>query len=293
MTGPWLALLLAALPPGCEQAALAAGWPPDRLAAEAPALAADAARAAPAVALQGLAAALAEAAPPGREVDAARFAAALAHHCRLAGLPPAARQLSPVERAALDRLLAEPRFTRARPLPDRLLEWLGRLWDRLADLLGTEEAEQVASRGRSAFFALAALVAGALAVASLRRRRLVRQVARVALAPAPPAAAAPAAPDAEAYLAAGRAGEAVRAALLGALAALEQAGRLPAGRALTNREAAERLLRSAPAAASAFELLAGAFDRTVYGRVEPSSTEAAACLAAARRLRAALAEATP
>ncbi|MBI5069744.1 MAG: hypothetical protein HZB56_16040 [Deltaproteobacteria bacterium] len=294
MTGLWLAVLLAAPAAACDEAAALAALPAEqfpavRLTAEAPRLAAEAARAGPAAGLEALAAELTAAAPGEQEARAARFAAALAWHCRLAGSPPAARALSPADRAALDRLLAEPRFTRSRALPARLLAWLEQLWDRLAELLGTEEAEQVASRGRTAFFLAAALLAGAVVLAALRRRRVRRRRSAALAAPAVPAAApAPDGPDAEAALAAGRGEEAVRAALLSSLAALEQAERLPAGRALTNREAALRLAGSE--AAAPFELVAAAFDRAVYGRVAPGPAEAAACVAAARRLRAALAE---
>jgi hypothetical protein len=81
----------------------------------------------------------------------------------------------------------------------------------------------------------------------------------------------------------------VRHAFLAAVAALEAAGRLPPGRALTNAEMVRWLAAPGPGApagalAGELSLLAGIFDRTVYGVRPVAREEAVSSLASARRI---------
>jgi hypothetical protein len=115
------------------------------------------------------------------------------------------------------------------------------------------------------------------------------------------AASALPAPDhcdalARAALAAGRWAEAVRHAFLALLGVLERQGRVPRGRALTNRELASHLAATAPrlpaALAPGFADLAARFDLAIYGGARVAAGEAAAFLDRARELWA-LSEAAP
>lgn len=285
------ALLLAAPPPGCAEALGAASLPPDSLADRALELAAGAAAGGPARGLEREARELAAARAADRPALAARFAAALEAHCRLAQEPRARPRVDTADREALERILSQPRFARARADQGILGRWISQAWDWLLGLLGTGEAERYASGGRTAFFAAVAAAAAWIGLRALARRAARR---RSAPAPAPELEPPPApAPEPEAALAGGDATGAVRAALLLALGALERAGALPPGRALTNAEMARRLGAQEPAAAADFAGLARAFDRAVYGAAPPAPAEAASCVAAARRLATAVAGRAP
>jgi len=274
-----VALALGAAP-GCPAAlAEAAALPDERLAAAAPELVArlEAAGAGgPSLAL----AAAAEGADGPPADRGAAFRGALARHCALAALP-ARPPASAEERAVLAGILAGPELRRARIDPRALRQALLGLWDRVLALLGTAEAGRYAAVGRTLFLA-GAVVAGLLALVALRRRRPPPSPGRPLERPArpePPDDPAARTARAEAALARGDGRAAVREALLAALAALERAGRVPRGRALTNRE----LVAAAPPPLSAdLAALATAFDRAVYGARPVAAAEARGTLDRAR-----------
>jgi hypothetical protein len=291
-----LALVLAAAP-GCPVALAAADVPADDLASRALALveALDQAGAGgPTAALAASARAAAAAAPAARDAAVAAFRGALARHCALASLP-AVPEASAADRAALAEVLARPELAQARSDPDALRRALLRLWDWIVELLGTEEAERYASLGRALFLGVAA-AALVLVLAGLRRRSRERGTAGRG------AAAGPASPVPEADESAARAEEALRSgdgpgavryALLAALGALERAGAVPRGRALTNEEVvAIATSTSTPEGespapsiiASDLGALAGAFDRAVYGGLPVAPEEARTAVERARRI---------
>ena len=226
---------------------------------------------------------------PGAAARAgAAFRGTLESHCALAAAPrlPGA---SAADRAALEAVLARPEFRRARFDPTALRRALLGAWAALLDLLGSTEAERFAGLGRLVFLAAAA-AAALVGVAGLRRRSRRGEAAR---SPEPAARDHPA-PDAsaaraEAALARDDRPGAVRHAFLAAVAALEAAGRLPPGRALTNAEMVRWLAAPGPGApagalAGELSLLAGIFDRTVYGVRPVAREEAVSSLASARRI---------
>jgi hypothetical protein len=287
-----VALALAAAP-GCPEAlAGAAAAPADALGERAPALVERLEKVGaggPTTALAAAARALAAAgaSPPARELAAASFRGALSRHCALAALPapPAA---SPADREALAAILARPELSRARSDPYALRRALERLWGWFVGLLGTEEAERYASLGRALFLGVAA-GAAVLAAAALRRRRQERKVAaeprgagRADARVAPDASAA----RAEEALRSGDGRGAVRYALLAALGALERAGRVPRGRALTNGEVVVAVSVASPTLSSDLALLARAFDRAVYGGQAVAAGEARGAVEASRRIAA-------
>lgn len=295
--------LLAAAAPGCPAALARASAERDPRAAarEAPALVVALERegaGGPTGALRR--AALAAAQDADDPADSARataaFREALERHCALAAAArlPAA---TAADRASLEAVLARPEFRRARLDPAALRRALLGAWAAVLDLLGTTEAERYASLGRTVL--LGAAVAALLVLAAGLRRggRRVRE----APAPPPDASLLPA-PDesasvAEAALARDDRQGAVRHAFLAALAALEEVGRLPRGRALTNAEIVRRVAPPAgagPAAlAGELALLAGTFDRAVYGARPVEREEAVSSLARARRIGELLREARP
>lgn len=295
MTAALLPLLLA-VAPGCPEALAraAAERDPATLARSAPAIVGaleQGGAGGPTGAVRGAALDAAQAADgsPGAAARAgAAFRSTLERHCALSDEPrlPGA---TAAERAALEAVLARPEFRRARLDPGALRRALLAAWSALLELLGTTEAERYASLGRAVFLAAAA-AAALIGAAGLRRRA---RRSRAGPSPEPAARVLPA-PDAsaaraEAALARGDRPEAVRHAFLAALAALEEAGRLPRGRAMTNAEMVRWLAAPAPGApASALcgelALLAGVFDRTVYGARPVGAEEAAASLSRARRI---------
>jgi hypothetical protein len=229
-----------------------------------------------------LAAGAAPSPPPGVEGSVAPALAAE----RASGAAPRATE---ADRRLLAEILARPEYRREGTDPAALRRAVAELWARALELLGTAEAERWASAGRALFLAAAA-GAAALGFAALRRRGRGRRRARAAASPAagaaePRLAASPA--DAEAALRAGDLREAVRQALLAALAALERAGRLPAGRAKTNAEIAREVEGEASAATSTrppLTFLARLFDRTFYGGLPVAADEAEGAVRAARRV---------
>jgi hypothetical protein len=297
------ALLLLALSAAtvCPQALTeAAQEPPASLAARAPEIARRLEREGP-----GLALAVAEAAQDladakGRpEASAAeRFRLRLRAHCRLSGTAPAPGA-SPADRARLAEILSRPELAPARTGAGPWLGWVASLWERLLELLGSGEAGRYAASGRTVFFACLA-AALALAVAwTLSRRAVSRRQSRSREAAAASTLPLPDESDAlaEASLARGQGREALRHAFLALLAALERAGRVPRGRALTNRELSELLAArtSTPAAiaspaltalAAGFAELAARFDQAVYGGSAVAAEEARTCLDRSRALRA-------
>jgi hypothetical protein len=294
LTALLLPLLLAAAP-GCPAALARTAAEPDpaALARAATAIVAALERegaGGPTGALRRAALEGAQSAEAGREAAAragASFRAALEGHCALAAaprLPPA----TGAERAALDSVLARPEFRRARLDPAALRRALLAAWTAVLDLLGTAEAERYASLGRAVL--LGAAAAALLVAAAGLRRRGGR--AREAPAPPPEALTLPrpeaSVSSAEAALARDDRRGAVRDAFLATLAALEQAGRIPRGRALTNAEVVRRV--GAPGAAAPaplageLALLAGTFDRAVYGARAVERAEAVSSLARARRI---------
>jgi hypothetical protein len=284
-----LALALAAAQ-GCPEAlARAAATPDDALAARAPALVEEleeAGAGGPTAALAAAARALAATGTdPAHDLPAASFRGALARHCALAAapaLPPA----STAERETLAAILARPELSRSRSDPYALRRALERLWEWLVALLGTSEAERYASLGRALFLGVAV---GALVLAgsALRRRRREGRGAD-------PERGEPAAPGVAPDESAARAEEAlrrgdgrgaVRFALLAALGALERAGRVPRGRALTNGELLEALAPTPTATLSSeLALVVRAFDRAVYGGQPVGDGEARSAVEASRRI---------
>jgi len=233
----------------------------------------------------------AEAGAPDLAAPARAFRAALARHCELAGLPQPPFATA-ADRASLDRILSREEFRHARTDPLALRRLLLSAWAWLLDRLGSVEAERWASLGRAVFLLAAAAAVAAGAIAWVRRRRGAVPRPRV---PAPAAVRPADEPDralalAEEALRAGELLPALRHALLAALAALERAGRLPRGRALTNRE----ILRSVSAPQGGAILarepasLVGPFDAAVYGGRAPEPGEVRAAVEGARRVRALL-----
>lgn len=191
------------------------------------------------------------------------------------------------ERALLDDILARPEYRHAAADPRVLRRALAALWERLLELLGTEEAGRYAEVGRALYLGAAAAALLLVAIALRRRRARPAPRARAAPSSAPPAPAAP--PDgslaaARAALARGDAREAVRLALLASLGALERAGRIPRGRALTSAELVAR------AGAAELAPIAAAFDRAVYGGRPLAPAEATAAVDGAARIAGAAEE---
>lgn len=309
------ALLLATLAAACPTApALEAG--PADVRARARGAVAELERSGPADALAAEAEALARAAedpamPRGElRARAARFAVRLERHCRLLALRPSPGA-SPADRSRLGDILARPEFRSPRPVTFAIGRWLAKIWENVLELLGTAEAGRYAAGGRGLFFALlAAAVLAALLLAMRRRGAVRRRSAPDRTEPATRKPSDPAESDsrAAAALQAGDATEAVRQAFLGLLGALERGGRVPIGRALTNRELAAWLATSTSAStatstatpsatptstltptpsdlAVAFADLAGAFDRAVYGLAPPAASDAGVYLERSRELR--------
>lgn len=288
-----LALALAATP-GCPGALAAAAATPDAaLATRAPALVAglEEAGAGPTGALA--AAARAMDAGDGAAEPAAGFRRALARHCALAAAPREP-EASAADRGALAEILARPELSRSRLDPWALRRALARWWDWLVELLGTAEAERYASLGR-ALFVGAAAAAAALAFTGMRRRR--REASEAREAALERVGTAEAAPDvtaacADEALRRGDAREAVRLALLAALGALERAGRVPRGRALTNDEVITLLgasnvrtsSSSTPPSPTDLAVLVRTFDRAVYGGLPVALDDARAALQRSRRV---------
>lgn len=196
---------------------------------------------------------------------------------------------SAADRSALREVYARPELRRARADVAGFRRLLAGLWLRMLDLLGSAEAERYASVGRTVFV-LAVLSTAVAALAAARRRRGPGPDQTVAegraLAPLP-------APDrsaelAEAALARGDPTGAVRHAFLATLAALEDSGRLPRDRALTNRELATRIGGAAGELAGEFVALARTFDGAIYGQQPIAPTVARDAVATALRIRAAL-----
>jgi hypothetical protein len=323
-----LALALAAAP-GCPAAlAETAGLEPTTLAARAPAIverldAAGGGGPVEAVARAARDVARGARTPEGPARAAAAFAAALSRHCALADLP-ASPDPSPADRERLREILARPELARGRGDPWALRRALLALWARLLDALGSAEAERYASFGRALFLGVAA-AAVFLAGAALRRRLggSRRTAARSGEGAAGAQGDDGSVARAEEALRRGDGREAVRWALLAALGALERAGRVPRGRALTNAEvvacatatpsspvtlseAPPQAARSRRAAspstptptstttssptstlASDLSALVRAFDRAVYGDQPVAPDDAARAVACAGRVRAA------
>jgi hypothetical protein len=314
------ALLLAALATACPAALDPEAGPAD-LRAQARAAVAELERRGPADAVaaeaDGLARAAKDPALPRGEVRAraTRFAARLERHCQLLAQRPIAGA-SAADRSRLGDILARPEFRGSRPATFALGRWLAKIWDDILELLGTAEAGRYAAGGRNVFFGL--LATGVLAALFLVLRRRAATRRRGAPGPAEPGTHRlpdPAESDsrASAALHAGDATEAVRQAFLGLLGALERGRRVPAGRALTNRELAAWLASPATATttptatttatevpvpptvppselALAFAALARTFDRAVYGMAPPALAEAEGYLERSRALRRLLAE---
>lgn len=187
------------------------------------------------------------------------------------------------DRAALAQVLSGPDFHSARWRGEGLLRWLRQAWERLTELLGTSEAEQVAGLGRVVFLSAVAVAALLLwRAARLRRSRrrpapaappvLVRTLAepRVTVA------------EGERALAAGELAEAVRLAFLAAVGGLHRRLGGRATEALTGPELASRL------ADEGFARLVRLHERTVFGQRPVSAEEAAAALAVAAALASGL-----
>jgi hypothetical protein len=214
----------------------------------------------------------------GNGPDARAWCAALAARPRLP-LP------TPEERRVLDEIYARPELARARADAGGLRRLLAELWAAILERLGSTEAERWASLGRTVYIAaaLAALVAALAALGRRRARARGRAAAEPIVAeplPAPDRSAA----AAEASLAAGDWAGAVRHGFLSALAALEEAGRLPRARDLTNGELARRLGEAAPRAD--FEALGLRLDAALYGDRRPGEPDAREALERSARLRA-------
>lgn len=296
-----LAMALAAAA-GCPAALAAAAATPDgALAARAPALVAELEETGGGPTGALAAAARATDAGDGAAQAAAGFRRALARHCALAAAPREP-EASAADRAALAEILARPELSRSRLDPWALRRALARWWDWLVELLGTAEAERYASLGRALFLGAAA-AAAALAVTGVRRRRRVARETREAAldrtrgADVDPDTSAARADEA---LRRGDAREAVRLALLAALRALERAGRVPRGGALTNDEVMTLLgasdVRSSststsrstsplpPPSPTDLAVLVRTFDRAVYGGLPVALDDARAALERSRRV---------
>lgn len=283
-----VALLLAAAP-GCPAAlATAAATPDGALAARAPALIAEleGAGGGPTGAVAAAARALGggDSAPQA----AAAFRRALTRHCALA-TAPREPEASAADRATLAEILARPELSQVRLDPSAVRRAIARVWDWLVGLLGTAEAERYASLGRALFLGAAAAAIGLALTGIRRRRRAAREAidgapARAERGDAGPDAAAARADEA---LRRGDAREAVRLALLAALGALERAGSVPRGRALTNEEVVKLLTPDGGAStptSTDLALLVLTFDRGIYGGLVVALDDARAALQRSRRI---------
>jgi len=214
----------------------------------------------------------------------ARFRAALARHCTLAG-EPALPFATPADRATAAAILDRPAFRRARADPEALHRWLLSVWQRFLDLLQSEQAQRYAAVSRAIFFgaaATAALIAGL----ALLVRRPHRPPPPRPRTPATSPAADPGLGPAQAAAENGQGSLSVRLAMLAALSALERDGTVPRGRTLTNAELVGQLTDVGPERLGAAKTLATLFDRAVYGGRPVAPPEAQAALAAARVLGA-------
>ena len=165
----------------------------------------------------------------------------------------------------------------------RAREKLKELFQRLLALLDTPQAERYAGFSRAVFL-LATAAAAFLFLLFLRRGH----PSRPAHLP-PPAEVREEAQDkglegARAAAARGDGREAVRLSLLAALAALERAGKIPLGRALTNLELVRLLSKPGEAGAQPLAVLTHLFDRAIYGGRPTFDAEAKAALEAAKAL---------
>jgi hypothetical protein len=195
---------------------------------------------------------------------------------------------SETDRAALAEVLAGPDFQAQRGWGEELRRWLAEAWERLTELLGTAEAEQVAGLGRFVFLAAAAVAALLLWRAARRRRTRGAPVAPRPPGPvALPGVAWAVVADGEQALADGDPAGAVRLAFLASVGALRRPGRPAAPRrrlrggevdTLTGSELAVRL------ADDGFTRLVGLHERTVFGRRPVTREEAAGALAVAAAL---------
>jgi len=123
----------------------------------------------------------------------------------------------------------------------------------------------------------------------VRRRRRGERAAPAAVA----AVRAAPGPDiallrAEDALGRGEHAGAVREAMLAALGALERAGRIPRGRALTNAELVRAVGARDGALAALLAAVARPFDGAIYGGRTPGGAEAREAVDGARRLDAAV-----
>ncbi len=309
-----IALLLASLAAACPPAPDAEAAAAD-LVAQARSAVAELERRGPTDALAAEAEALAGAAEdpatPREKVGAlaTRFAARLERHCQLQAQRVAVGATG-ADRSRLAEILAGPEFRSSRGATLVLSRWLAGIWERVLELLGTAEAGRYAAGGRNVFFALLAGAILAAFVLALRRRAAIRRERPPPpLEPAGQRRSDPAESDsrAAAALRAGDAAEAVRQAFLGLLGSLERNGRIPAGRALTNRELVAWVGATWTGAATAggiaphpaplpargereriavaFSELARTFDRVVYGMAPPAIAEAGSYLERTREIR--------
>lgn len=193
------------------------------------------------------------------------------------GAPPLATE---ADRTALAEVLARPEFRDRRYDGLALRRWLGELWDRLVESLGTAEAERYATLGRLIYF-LGLAVALLLAWRALRRRQARGSgSAPVAGTAVIGGVARPSSTSAEAAalaLARGDLHGAVRHAFTAATAAL---GRRWAGTPIASLTGTEL---SARARDPGFSALAALHERAVFGRHPPAPEEARAAVAVARR----------
>lgn len=197
-------------------------------------------------------------------------------------MSPAGLVASQADREALARVLAQPEFQAQRWRGDALRQWLAGWWERLTELLGTEEAERWAGLGRAVFLSAVVVALLLLWRAARHRRGSARAAARrrepEGAASAAVAAGSVAVADAERALAAGDPPEAVRLAFLAAIAAIRRQLPSAAAAVLTGSELAGRV------ADEGFGRLARLHERTVYGRRPVTTQEAEAALAEATRM---------
>jgi hypothetical protein len=231
-----------------------------------------------------------DAEPEKREQASRRFELTVERHCQLARQQRArVADTRPDQRQRMAAILERPEFHRARTDTDLLARLIQAVWTAILEALGSTEAGRYASGGRSAFFALVALLLVGWLLFLLRHRRTAR---RAAIAAAPEPVSLLADPEAEAAaaaraLAGGNGRDAVRHAFRSVLAALERAELIPVGRSFTNRELVGRLGQGAAAPlVPAIDALARTFDRAVYGGVEVPGDDARAYLEKSRTLAA-------
>lgn len=231
--------------------------------------------------------ALALAAAPEGCPEPAAAAGPLGGWCAAVAARPRLALPSAEDRRALREVLERPELRRGRADTAGFRRLLAGLWARILELMGSAEAGRYASVGRLVFIA-AGLTALLAALAAVRRRRAAARGAGgpderlPGVLPPPDRSAA----LAEAALARGDLAGAVRHAFLSALAALEEAGRLPRDRALTNGELTARLSGGGEVAAE-FVALGRAFDRAVYGGWPLEERLARESVARALRIRSA------